>query len=130
MAPLFTISFLLIFVVTGLPLGKYWTGLIALPLALFASLYKFLGRKIKLTDKDLIIKKGLFSSQTLIIPINQIDMLTINQNPVYKKLGLYSLTVYKRDPKTGKTVVDTGPFPVGIFDQLIDYYINGEIFSQ
>ena len=57
-------------------------------------------------------------------------MLTINQNPVYKKLGLYSLTIYKRDPKTGKTVVDTGPFPVGIFDQLIDYYINGEIPSQ
>ena len=37
---------------------------------------------------------------------------------------------YKRDPKTGKTIVDTGPFPVGIFDQLIDYYINGEIPSQ
>lgn len=128
--PLFTISFLLIFVVIGLPLGKYWTGLIGLPLGLVASLYKYLGRKIRLTDKDLIIKKGLFSSQTLIIPINQIDMLTINQNPVYKKLGLYSLTVYKRDPKTGKTVVDTGPYPVGIFDQLVDYYINGEIFSQ
>mgnify|MGYP001652913257 FL=1 len=78
----------------------------------------------------MIIKKGLFSSQTLIIPISQIDMLTIKQNPVYKKLGVYSLTIYKRDPKTGKTVVDTEPFPVGIFDQLIDYYINGEIPSQ
>ena len=85
------------------------------------------GQAIRLTDKELTIKKGLFSSQTLVIPLAHIDMISIDKNPIYKKLGVESLTIYKRDPKTGKTTEDTGPYPLGIFDQLVGYYSRGEI---
>ena len=54
-------------------------------------------------------------------------MINIGQNPIYKKLGVYSLTIYKKDPQIGKTVEETGPYPIGIFDKLFDYYMNGEI---
>lgn len=126
-APLYTGIFMTIFILIAIPLGRYWIGLLGLPLAILASLYKIVGRKIRLTDKELTIKKGLFSSQTLVIPLAHIDMISIDKNPIYKKLGVESLTIYKRDPKTGKTTEDTGPYPLGIFDQLVGYYSRGEI---
>lgn len=125
--PLFSLIFVLVAVLVGLPLEKYWTGLLGLPLAILASLYMILGVRILLTETDLIIKKGILSTKIILIPISQIEMINIGQNPIYKKLGVYSLTIYKKDPQTGKTVEETGPYPIGIFDKLFDYYMNGEI---
>ena len=125
--PLFSLIFILVAVLVGLPLGKYWTGLLGLPLAILASLYMIFGGRMLLTETDLIIKKGILSTKTILIPISQIEMINIGQNPIYKKLGVYSLTIYKKDPKIGKTVEETGPYPIGIFDKLFDYYMNGEI---
>lgn len=125
--PLFSLIFVLVTVLVGLPLGKYWTGLLGLPLAILASLYMIFGGRMLLTETDLIIKKGILSTKTILIPISQIEMINIGQNPIYKKLGVYSLTIYKKDPQIGKTVEETGPYPIGIFDKLFDYYMNGEI---
>lgn len=125
--PLFSLIFVLVAVLVGLPLGKYWTGLLGLPLAILASLYMIFGGRMLLTETDLIIKKGILSTKTILIPISQIEMINIGQNPIYKKLGVYSLTIYKKDPQIGKTVEETGPYPIGIFDKLFDYYMNGEI---
>lgn len=125
--PLFSLIFVLVAVLVGLPLGKYWTGLLGLPLAILASLYMIFGGRMLLTETDLIIKKGILSTKTILIPISQIEMINIGQNPIYKKLGVYSLTIYKKDPQSGKTVEETGPYPIGIFDKLFDYYMNGEI---
>lgn len=125
--PLFSLIFVLVAVLVGLPLGKYWTGLLGLPLAILASLYMIFGGRMLLTETDLIIKKGILSTKTILIPISQIEMINIGQNPIYKKLGVYSLTIYKKDPQIGKTVDETGPYPIGIFDKLFDYYMNGEI---
>lgn len=125
--PLFSLIFVLVAVLVGLPLGKYWTGLLGLPLAILASLYMIFGGRMLLTETDLIIKKGILSTKTILIPISQIEMINIGQNPIYKKLGVYSLTIYKKDPQIGKTVGETGPYPIGIFDKLFDYYMNGEI---
>ena len=125
--PLFSLIFVLVAGLVGLPLGKYWTGLLGLPLAILASLYMIFGGRMLLTETDLIIKKGILSTKTILIPISQIEMINIGQNPIYKKLGVYSLTIYKKDPKIGKTVEETGPYPIGIFDKLFDYYMNGEI---
>lgn len=125
--PLFSLIFVLVTVLVGLPLGKYWTGLLGLPLAILASLYMIFGGRMLLTETDLIIKKGILSTKTILIPISQIEMINIGQNPIYKKLGVYSLTIYKKNPQIGKTVEETGPYPIGIFDKLFDYYMNGEI---
>lgn len=125
--PLFSLIFVLVAVLVGLPLGKYWTGLLGLPLAILVSLYMIFGGRMLLTETDLIIKKGILSTKTILIPISQIEMINIGQNPIYKKLGVYSLTIYKKDPQIGKTVEETGPYPIGIFDKLFDYYMNGEI---
>ena len=125
--PLFSLIFVLVAVLVGLPLGKYWTGLLGLPLAILASLYMIFGGRMLLTETDLIIKKGILSTKTILIPISQIEMINIGQNPIYKKLGVYSLTIDKKDPQIGKTVEETGPYPIGIFDKLFDYYMNGEI---
>lgn len=125
--PLFSLIFVLVAVLVGLPLGKYWTGLLGLPLAILASLYMIFGGRMLLTETDLIIKKGILSTKTILIPISQIEMINIGQNPIYKKLGVYSLTIYKKDPQIGKTVEETGPYPIGIFDKIFDYYMNGEI---
>lgn len=125
--PLFSLIFVLVAVLVGLPLGKYWAGLLGLPLAILASLYMIFGGRMLLTETDLIIKKGILSTKTILIPISQIEMINIGQNPIYKKLGVYSLTIYKKDPQSGKTVEETGPYPIGIFDKLFDYYMNGEI---
>ena len=107
--PLFSLIFVLVTVLVGLPLGKYWTGLLGLPLAILASLYMIFGGRMLLTETDLIIKKGILSTKTILIPISQIEMINIGQNPIYKKLGVYSLTIYKKDPQIGKTVEETGP---------------------
>ena len=125
--PLFSLIFVLVAVLVGLPLGKYWTGLLGLPLAILASLYMIFGGRMLLTETDLIIKKGILSTKTILIPISQIEMINIGQNPIYKKLGVYSLTIYKKDPQIGKTVEETGPYPIGIFDKIFNYYMNGEI---
>ena len=125
--PLFSLIFVLVAVLVGLPLGKYWTGLLGLPLAILASLYMIFGGRMLLTETDLIIKKSILSTKTILIPISQIEMINIGQNPIYKKLGVYSLTIYKKDPQIGKTVEETGPYPIGIFDKIFDYYMNGEI---
>nr|WP_314279033.1 PH domain-containing protein [uncultured Peptostreptococcus sp.] len=125
--PLFFLIFFPIFTLIGIPLEKYWISLFSIPLTILACIYKILGRKMKLTTNELIIKKGIFSSHTITIPIQQIDMVSIERNPIYNKLGVYSLTIYKKDPKTGKTIEETGPYPVGIFDNLFNFYIDGEI---
>lgn len=94
-------------------------GIILLPLwALVGTwwatrLYESL--KLRITDRSVVIAKGIFFKQELTIPLDKIQDISIREGPLLSRFGLLGLrieTAGQRNASTGKSEADL----IGVID--------------
>lgn len=86
----------------------------------------FYNKKICIKNDVIIFCEGIFSKDRKVVPYRKIESVTCKQSIFQKKMGVSSLIIYYRDYKHGKTSESTGIFEEGTFDNILEYYKNGE----
>lgn len=118
-----------IFASGALMLGATIVGIVIIPLwLLFGGWWVnryHAGLRCRLTDRSVIIGKGVFFRQELTIPLDKIQDISIREGPLLGALGLLGLrieTAGQRSAATGKSEADL----LGLMDarQIRDQILN------
>ena len=88
-------------------------GILVLPIWLFAGAWwadrYYRSLKLTITDRSVVIGKGVFFKQELTIPMDKIQDISIREGPLLSKFGLLGLrieTAGQRNAATGKSEAD------------------------
>lgn len=121
---------ILIFTILGvlayIPLKYLWIIPIPILLIIFFTLNSYYFFNCIIMKDNLYIVSGMLSSKTILLSNKKIESISIHQNIIQKKLGIGSLTIYIKDPSTGKSTESTALYDVKHFEPILDFYRNGE----
>lgn len=107
------------FMTTALMLVVTVVGILVLPLwAIFGTWWArryYESLKLQITDRNIVIAKGVFFKQELTIPLDKIQDISIREGPLLNHLGLLGLrieTAGQRNAATGQSEADL----IGVID--------------
>lgn len=106
---------------------KFLILLVGLIIVLYATYIGLKNTQITILSDRIIVRKGVFSKSTSIVPYSKMDYVSINQTVISKKLGVNDFEFAIKDNKLGKRIETIKYFEEGLFDNIYEYYQNGEV---
>ncbi|SFE54935.1 PH domain-containing protein [Peptostreptococcus sp. D1] len=109
-----------------IPFKSPWILLAIAPIIIILSVFFYLNEKLCIDKHSITSVKGIFTSKKSVIPVDQIEALALEQNLLQKIFKLKSLVIYFRGGAFGKTLEVIRHFDEDTFNDIVEYYINGE----
>lgn len=109
-----------------IPFRSLWILLAIASIIILLSTFFYINGKMCIDKYNITSVKGVFTSKKSIIPIEQIEALKLEQNLFQKLFKLRSLVIYFRGGAFGKTLEVIQNFDEDVFNDIAEYYINGE----
>ena len=122
-------SFIFIFlpsVIVYIGFPKFYIPVIGFFICFVTSYIALIYSEVKICSDCIVIKRGVFSKSIENVPYKKIESVGISYSPISKYFGVSNLNYAIRDSTVGKKIDSTGLFHKEIFEEIVQFYKNGE----